>query len=176
MSLKLDSLNELFEYRDGELFFKRSRGTMKAGRKAGTLKPDGRIHVSINKKLYLLHRIIFAMHHDYLPEMVDHIDGDTTNNRIENLRAAVHAENAWNAKARIDNVSGIKNITYNKKYKRWIVRVQANKRRVYMGSFKDVETAQWVAKHCRNAQHKQFARHGQVMTAEQVAEFMETLP
>jgi hypothetical protein len=170
-----ERLKYLFEYRDGELFHRVSRGTKKAGSKAGTLKPDSRIHVCVDKKLYLLHRVIFAMHNGFWPEMVDHIDGNWSNNKIENLRAATHAQNAWNAKSRKDNVVGIKNITY-RKDGMYHIRIQANKTRVYLGAYQNVGDAQRAAINARNNLHKEFARHGNVMTAEAAQDFVATLP
>ena len=176
MILSQEHLNSIFEYKDGSLFYKKSCGTMKSGSKAGPSKPDGRIQVKVDGKLYLLHRIIFAMHNGYLPEMVDHIDGNNTNNRIENLRAATHEQNSWNAKARQDNVVGIKNISYNKKYGSWTVRVQANNIRKYIGSYKSLDEAKGIAMAYRNKYHKEFARHGNLMSPEEAKAFVKELP
>jgi hypothetical protein len=42
-------------------------------------------------------RIAFALYHGWLPdEMVDHHDGDTNNNRLDNLRPATAQQNAMN--------------------------------------------------------------------------------
>lgn len=45
--------------------------------------------VFLNGKRYLSHRVIYSIHHGEIPEglFIDHIDGDTSNNKIENLRA-----------------------------------------------------------------------------------------
>lgn len=42
------------------------------------------------------HRVVWFLHHGTVPECVDHIDGDRSNNRIENLRATTRAENSTN--------------------------------------------------------------------------------
>ena len=70
----------VFEYRDGELY--RKHGPF-AG-KAGTLHHTGYIQVKVGKKNYRAHRIIFAMHHGYMPKNVDHIDGNKLNNKNNN--------------------------------------------------------------------------------------------
>ena len=176
MTLTKEYLNDLFEYKDGELFYKVNRFRKTIGSKAGSKKPDGRYHVHIKGKSYLLHRLIFMMHHGYFPEMVDHIDLDNTNNRIENLRAAKHAENAWNSNARVDSVSGIKNVKFNPRLKKWQVNVQANNVRRYLGCYADLELAELVAMEARNKYHGQFARHGSLMTAEQAKDFVKELP
>ncbi len=45
-----------------------------------------------------MHRIVFMYHNGYLPDMVDHMDRDKTNNLIGNLRACTAAQNSANAK------------------------------------------------------------------------------
>lgn len=52
------------------------------------------------------HRAIVAMHDGVWPRVVDHIDGDKTNNRLSNLRAVTQTENCMNARRRRDNTSG----------------------------------------------------------------------
>ena len=42
------------------------------------------------------HRVIWALVYGEWPDHIDHIDGDTTNNRIDNLRNVSRAENARN--------------------------------------------------------------------------------
>jgi hypothetical protein len=61
-------MKDLFEYKDGKLHWKVSRGRQKAGSLAGATITDGYKQVSINKKRYLVHRIIFQMFHGYMPE------------------------------------------------------------------------------------------------------------
>lgn len=151
----------LFEYRDGEIYYKVSRSRNKAGSKAGTYrKHDNAYQVIIEGKHYLVHRIVFMMHYGYLPEFIDHADGNRANNRIENLREATNEQNAQNAKTRKDSVSGVKGIRWNKVDKSWSVRVQTNKKRITIGQFKDLELAELVAMEARNKFHGNFANHG----------------
>lgn len=61
---------------------------------------------------FKLHRIIYALHHGVFPEIVDHIDGDTNNNRISNLRPATNEQNGWNSFSNINSVTGFKGVSY----------------------------------------------------------------
>lgn len=54
------------------------------------------------------------MHHKILPEVVDHIDRDKLNNKIENLRAATHSENHLNCTIHSSNSSGYRGVCYQK--------------------------------------------------------------
>jgi hypothetical protein len=58
------------------------------GSYAGGKSGDGYYRVRVNNTLYYTHRIIYEIFHGRIPEgcEVDHIDGDPSNNRIQNLR------------------------------------------------------------------------------------------
>lgn len=96
----LDYLEECFSLnKEGELIWKDrpsyhfSTNRQKAcadrltGSKAGSLQSNGYMAVSLNNKLYMVHRIVFKMFHDTEPgDVLDHIDQDKTNNHPINLR------------------------------------------------------------------------------------------
>ena len=84
-----EQLKELVEYKEGFLIAKvKWADKIVVGSIIGTKNKDGYLQVGIQKKKYYVHRLIFLYHFGFLPESVDHIDGDKNNNRIENLRAA----------------------------------------------------------------------------------------
>lgn len=63
-------------------------------RKVGT--PIGRgmyLQVSVGTKAYYVHRIIYFLVHGIWPDIIDHKDGDTWNNKDSNLREATHSQN-----------------------------------------------------------------------------------
>lgn len=99
IELTQNYLKELFDYRNGNLYWKvRKSYRIKIGDIGGYVRKDGYRHVGIDDKDYKSHRLIFLYHHGYLPKSLDHIDGNKSNNDIDNLRCATNQENAMNQK------------------------------------------------------------------------------
>jgi hypothetical protein len=154
-----DYVKQLFEYRNGELYWKTGQRTSVLGKKAGTLK-NKYYSVQINGKIYRNHRIIFLMHHGFFPVQVDHINGDTLNNCIENLRAATTFGNNQNRKKSSNNTSGHKGVVWHKGKKKWQVQMSVNNKYKCFGSFDNLELADLVAQEVRDKYHGKFANHG----------------
>lgn len=158
-----ERLHELFEYRDGALYWKHRHGgknSRAAGTKAGT--PLGKrkyLRVSVDYKFYYVHRLIWLMHHGDLPDVIDHIDGDPSNNRIENLRAATFAGNMRNSKLSKRNKSGIKGVQRCNKTGLWRGEVYADGYSHRVGPFESLEQCGEAVRELRERLHGEFARH-----------------
>ena len=144
--------NAYFDYKDGELFWKVSTNTkIKVGQKAGGV---GRYAtVKVQNKLFALHRVIFAMHHGYIPKEVDHIDCNKLNNRIENLREVSRTQNQQNRKIQKNNTSGSKNVYWHKRSNTWQVQLRFNGKVKWIGNYENLELADLVAKEARSKYH-----------------------
>lgn len=155
-------VKSFFDYKDGVLYWKINRTKLaKAGTKAGSILKgeQTRYKVSINSKYYYLHRIIFLYHHGYLPKYIDHINGDSTDNRIENLRAATQSQNTSNAKLFNTNTSGIKGVSWDKRNNKWTVGIGLDYKRIHLGRYDTLEEAKTVIEKKRKELHKEFARN-----------------
>jgi hypothetical protein len=154
--------HSLFEYRDGALYWKiKPCRRDPIGLKAGTFDYSrGYTFVSYNRKRYYLHRLIFLMHHRYLPNEVDHIDGNKANNKIENLRACSHSQNGFNKTAQRNSKSGIKNVSWSSVRNKWVVFIKSNNKQKNIGGFEDLELAELVATMAREKYHGVYANHG----------------
>jgi hypothetical protein len=97
------------------------------------------------------------MQHGYVPGIIDHVDGNPLNNKIANLRPATISQNAMNAKVYCTNKSGVQNVSWHKKAKKWEVKLQIKGKRIHFGAFDDIELAVAVAKAIRNKHYKEFA-------------------
>lgn len=161
--LTKEMVNEFFDYKDGVLYWKKKTSStanqIKIGEVAGSVSKNRYESVWLNKKSYLVHRLIFLFHHGFLPKAIDHIDGNSKNNKIENLREATLSQNCQNQKIRNTNTSGTKGVWFHKQSNKWQVALCINKKRKHLGSYKDLELAELVATEARNKYHGEFARH-----------------
>lgn len=159
MALTQERVLELFAYRDGQLVRRISvSSNARAGDVAGTLNQFGYIQVSIDKRLYQAHRVIYLMHHGYMPRLVDHIDRNRSNNRIENLRAATHVQNGYNKSKLSSNSSGYKGVSWCKKTLRWRASISINGKIKFLGRYGDVKAAALAYSLAAEKHHGEFAR------------------
>jgi len=142
-TLTQDLSEELLAY-DGEtgvFTWKLNKVRAREGSIAGTKNQGGYIMIGINGKQYGAHRMAWIYENGCLPECIDHIDHDESNNRIKNLRNVTCAENSRNQELRNTNSSGFLGVTWVKRDKRWSVRINFNGKRINIGGFKKLEEA-----------------------------------
>jgi len=90
----------------------------------------------VRKMQCQVHQVIFLGVHGYVPEIVDHINGDCGDNRITNLRASDRFHNQWNVSR--PGIHLTKNGT-------WRVQKQIKKRTISFGTFSSREEAEAIA-------------------------------
>ena len=98
------------------------------GKRAGYVVKDSYRVVGISSSQFYEHRLIWKWHYgEEPPHMINHINQNGLDNRIENLEASTNSENQRNAKLRSDNTLGEANIYNNKKKKLLYASVIVNK-------------------------------------------------
>lgn len=143
---------------NGNLTWIKHRNKNRIGTVAGSKCTGGYKYVVINKKYLPVHKIVYFLTHGYVPEFVDHIDCNTSNNDPANLRAASYSQNNMNARIRKDNKTGSKGLRLCHNGK-WQVYVRVNGKQKSFGVYEDYELADFVGMEARNKYHGQFARH-----------------
>lgn len=143
--LTAQRLRELLSYDpDTGIFYWRvnRRGRAKAGSKAGTPHSDGYWEIGVDGKAYRAHRLAWLYVHGYTPkEMLDHINRNRLDNRIENLRKSENYLNMRNAGPYKQNSSGVRGVSWSDKSKRWVAAIMDRGRNFHLGSYKSIEEA-----------------------------------
>lgn len=120
----------------------------------------GYTKVKYQGKQYFAHRVIWEMNNGPIPEgqEIDHIDGNKSNNCIENLRLANRSQNCANREGW--SKSGLPRGLF---FERGRIRAQltVNGKMIYLGMFsvEDQELAELVVSEARVKYHGDFARH-----------------
>jgi hypothetical protein len=162
----LPPLNDLFELliynpETGKFFWRKPPNKkIAAGAKAGTAHAAGYVNIGIKKSKYLAHRVAWVMSGQMLSndDQIDHINGNRSDNRIDNLRLSSHDQNCMNSKARRHNFSKIKGAHFDKRRKKFRARIRVGKNEIWLGYFATAEEAH--AAYCRAAKelHGPYAR------------------
>lgn len=94
-----------------------------AGKIVGNKTQHGYRRVGISGRYYFSHRLIWVHHHGSDPNgIIDHINGDRSDNRISNLRAVDYTLNSINQKMQSNNKSGFKNVHL--EHGKWTARIK----------------------------------------------------
>ena len=110
------------------------------GQYAGSINGKGYYCVTINKKSFRIHRLIWLYHKGFLPDIIDHKDLNKLNNRIENLREATIQQNNAN-KSGLGSNTGFKGIRWVQSRKKYKVYITHNHVNYYLGLFTNLDEA-----------------------------------
>jgi hypothetical protein len=152
-----EQLHCFFTYTDGNLFWKSKKGRRVAGTLAGTASHHYH-QICIDYKIYRTHRLIWAYHNGPAKLNIDHANGNTFDNRIENLRECTTAENQYNQVKSKANTSGLKGVNWCKQKQKWRARIRVDGKEFHVGFFNSVENAAKVIAKKRAELHGVFAR------------------
>jgi len=120
----------------GRLTWRVEHQKVKVGDRAGSPHNDGYRAISLGGRKYLEHRVIWCMVEGYWPEHeVDHLNRVRDDNRWSNLDHKTQSCNLRNGKVRKDNSSGIPGVSWNKREKKFRVRIADKGKRVLIGDF-----------------------------------------
>lgn len=134
---------------------------------AGCLDVSGYWLITYKKRTHGAHRLVWVWHFGKIPKgkFIDHIDGNKSNNKIENLRLCDDKQNQWNAKTQSRNKTGVKGLSvWNKYYgKIYVAEITFRKKR-YAKSFQfsdagKLSAEKWLVQ-TREHLHAEFANHG----------------
>ena len=154
-----ETLKQLLTYNleTGSFTWNLYKRCVKKGSVAGSTA-GSYLKIGINYKSYLAHRLAWLYVHGYIPDCIDHINGNKLDNRIKNLREATNEQNSKNSKKSSRNTSGVKGVSFDKQHNRWRAELFSNGKRVFFKYFKTLEDAAISIKEIRKLHHGEFAR------------------
>lgn len=119
---------------------------------------DGYKVGAIGDKIYRAHRIAWAIHYGEWPiDMLDHINGDRSDNRIINLRNASNSDNQHNRKPTL-GASKLKGVSWDKSRKLWTAKIHFGGRTKNLGRFESEERAHQAYCEAANVHFGEFSR------------------
>ena len=146
MEITYEFVREMFDYdAEGFLVWTASHNNQFAGRRAGGIDEGrgGYWYIQFARKNFMkkvrAHRLIFLWHHGHMPATVDHINRNKTDNRIENLRAATHQQQAANRTSVAK--SGYKGVYWYNPTKRWLASITVQGEAKHLGYYTTPEEA-----------------------------------
>jgi hypothetical protein len=168
--LTQEELKQLFHYDLETGIFKvvdtytkgmrRGNSAFYAGKIIGISDKLGYLSVNLSGRNYRLHRLAFLYVQGNIPKVVDHINGNPSDNRWVNLRACTQGENRRNQRLDRRNKTGFKGVHFNKEVGKFRAYIRHNYKRTYLGFFDSAEEA--YAAYCKSAREL----HGEFFSEE----------
>ena len=107
-------------------------------------------------------RSIIGMHRLLMGQpcglVVDHINGNTLDNRRTNLRAITAAQNAKNLAMNRNNKSGVSGVSWHPEKNAWAAAIWVGGKNIHLGTFKDIELARLARAEAEVKYFGEFAR------------------
>lgn len=155
--LHYDPVNGVFTWIVGNKYSKKP----KAGDVAGC-KSKGYINISIKGIGYRAHRLAWLYIHGEWPSgVIDHINGNRSDNSISNLRDVTTKENNKNKRTQKNNKSGVTGVFWSGSAKKWSATIGHKGRVIYLGVFDSIEKA-IKARTLAESKYRFHSNHGRV--------------
>lgn len=136
-----------------------------AGARVGSLTRAGLYRkVVINKVDYYEHKLAwFYMYGEWI--QVDHKNGNSTDNRLDNLRPASQSQNLCNAQ-RLPGSTGLRGVSLDHRRSSYQAAIQLGGQRFFLGYYDTAEEAHEVYLAAAERLHGEFAYHNRNLNIE----------
>jgi hypothetical protein len=142
-SAPLPIIRQLLDYdpETGLFTWRVNRQRVRAGDVAGTVVQRGYVQLKVAQYPVLAHRLAWAFVHGEMPTLeIDHINGITNDNRIENLRQVSRAGNTGNILRAVCR-AGLLGVRFDQRRQHWVASIVRGGKTTYLGSFSTAEAA-----------------------------------
>lgn len=151
-TIPVERVREVFDYNPftGQLHWRvRASKNTKIGSVPGCVSGGYKI-VRFDKALYRQHRVIWAWVYGEQPHLLDHVNGDKTDNRIWNLRPCTYSQNNYNKAAA--------GCTRRESDGRWIAQISAEGKSFYLGTWENEQLARAAYAGAAKVLHGEYAK------------------
>lgn len=126
-----EDINNLFKYNNGELYW------IANGKRAGCIRKDGYCQISIKRRLYYRHRLIWIMFNGPIPNnmLIDHKNGVYEGDNINNLQCITMQHNSSKQLRINKKTSNMRGVYWNKTHNKWHCNIKYNKKSIWIGAF-----------------------------------------
>ena len=132
-----------YEPDTGLLFWVKRRKGRYFDKPVGAKMSHGYLAVGIDGLNFTAHRIAWALVHGKWPDgVIDHINGDRSDNRICNLRDVDQVKNMLNVhRPRVDNACGVRGVSLHRQSGKYTARLKSEGKYLSLGLYKTPEEA-----------------------------------
>jgi len=114
----------------------RKNSNRKIGDVVGRINKIGYIIIDFYRIKYKAHRLAWLYEYGEFPtKHIDHINGNRSDNRIDNLRDSSVSDNCKNRAMQYNNKSGCTGVNFQKQDNRWIAKIAVDRKVKYLGCF-----------------------------------------
>ena len=156
-------ISDYLRYEDGCLYWvQKPSANVKSDNEAGCIdKNIGYRRIKFKGAKYYTHRVVwFLVTKEQPPLILDHINNNRLDNRIENLREVTINQNAHNRSMNSNNKSGVKGVCWSTTTNKWVVYIKTGGKQRTLGSYVNLEDAAEASQIARKTLHGEFANHG----------------
>ena len=143
--LTAENLRSILHYEPATGIFTRRvsvASNARAGDVAGSQGGGGYLYICICSRLYRAHRLAWLYVYGVWPkDQLDHVNRNTIDNRIANLRDVSHKQNHQNRSKPSNNTSGHPGVRWHKQNSRWQAKIMHNYKDISLGCFATIEEA-----------------------------------
>lgn len=134
------------------------------GKKAGSENSDGYRSILVSGRRILEHRLAWFSVFGVIPDQIDHMNRNPSDNRLSNLRPCNQNQNHWNRGRLRSNTSGVTGVV--ESCGRWQARITVNRKRLHLGTFKTKREAVEARRKAEAIHHENWQATHAVMKKE----------
>lgn len=140
-----------------------------AGKLAGGVNGRGYTYIEIKGRAFRAHRLAWLLVYGSWPDrLIDHINGNVADNRIQNLRLANSQQNGANRRKKFSSKSGYKGVSASR-WGGWVAQITINGKNRHLGTFSTPELAHEAYMAAAIGAYGDFASDGQAALVPQEA-------